>query len=451
VLAIALCILAFVACYLAGRHSLGRGLVMLFVFGYAYGILRANLPTTFSHFIFDAGLLGLYLSSGWQTTDAAAKRRSQPVLMWTVVLLVWPILIVVLPFQPLLVSLVGLRGNIFFIPLLLLGSRLKGKDLVELSVGLAILDLVALGFAGAEYFLGVPRFFPLSPVTQIMYASADVAGGFLRIPATFTSAHAFGGTIIGTIPFLIGLWTGGEKRIYRFLGLIAIPAALLGMLMSATRTNFVFGCAMVVFVIFATRMKVKQRIFFLIIIGALAVTAMSNVRFQRFKTLEDGDYISERVAGSVNRGFWEILVEYPMGNGLGGGGTSIPYFLEGQVRNPIGMENEYARILAEQGVIGLLLWLSLLGWFLFRGRLSLAGGPWATTRKLMWWLVAIDFGTAWIGNGLLTSIPGTVLLLIGMGWTVVAPEATQAQRSVAPNRERRPVQSSGRTYVPAVR
>src|SRR5260370_1261550 len=127
--AIALCVLAFIAFYLAGRRSLGAGLVMLLACGYFYGILRANLLTTFSHFIFDAGLLGLYLSPCWRIPDALEEKRSDPVKWWLLILMVWPVLIVLLPFQPLLVSLVGLRGNIYFIPLLLLCARLKGRDI----------------------------------------------------------------------------------------------------------------------------------------------------------------------------------------------------------------------------------------------------------------------------------------------------------------------------------
>jgi hypothetical protein len=86
------------------------------------------------------------------------------------------------------------------------------------------------------------------------------------------------------------------------------------------------------------------------------------------------------------------------------------------------MENEYARILGEQGVIGLFLWLCFLVWFYQRARIAFASGPWATTRRLTWCLVAIGFGTAWIGTGLLTSIPGTVMIMIGAGWTTVPPE-----------------------------
>src|SRR5579872_1042459 len=344
-----LCLLALGSCYWAGRKSLGKGLAALLFFGYLYGILRANLFGIFAYFIFDAGIIGLYLATLFRKLDAQEKKRSHAVFVWTALLVLWPALLVVLPFQPLLVSLVGLRGNVFFFPLALLGSRLKKKDLIELSVGLAVLNILALAFATAEYFQGVPRYFPPNAATRIIYASADVAGGFFRIPATFSSAHAFAGTMVNSLPFLIGLWINGPKKWQRLLGVLTIPAAMIGILMSATRLNFILGCAMIAFFVFTAKVKGKQRVVFLILVGALAATALTNVRFQRFKSLSDTEGVTERIAGSVNRGFFEILSDYPMGNGLGGGGTSIPYFLEGEVRNPIGMENEYARILGEQG------------------------------------------------------------------------------------------------------
>ncbi len=447
-LALGLCLFAFLASYLAGRRSLGKGLVAVLVFGYFYGIVRANLLTAYAHFIFDAAVLGLYLSQLWNSLDLKGNKRSRAVLLWTVLLIGWPVLLVAMPFQPLLVSLVGLRGNIYFVFLLLLGARLKGKDLVELSLGLAVLDLIALAFGIAEYVLGVPKFFPLSPVTMIMYSSRDVAGGFLRIPSVFSNAHAFGSMMVASVPYLIGLWTSRERGIYRFLAMIAIPAALIGMLLSATRTNFVVGCAMVGFVLFTTKMKAQHRFLFVLIIAAVGVVALRDVRLQRFKTLDDTDYVTDRIAGSVNRGFWEILVEYPMGNGLGGGGTSMPYFLEGQVKNPIGMENEYARILSEQGIIGLLLWLSFLIWFFRNYRTAFAQGCWMVPRRLVWCMTAFAFATAWIGTGTLTAIPGTFLLLLGMGWVLVPPEPIPA---LPRYRVPFPVESSAKAYVSAQR
>jgi hypothetical protein len=441
-LAFLICALAFGGCYWAGRRSLGQGLVTLLFFGYFYGILRANLFSMFSYFIFDAGMIGLYLACLFRTPAPEEKKRSRVILIWTLLLVLWPALLLLLPFQPILVSLVGLRGNMFFIPLLLLGSRLKKKDVMELSIGLAVLALIALGFATAEYFQGVPRYFPRSPVTRIIYASIDAGGGFFRIPAIFTSAHAFGGSMVDSMPFLIGLWINGPKKWQRVLGMLTVPAAMIGILMTATRLNFLLGCAMIAFFIFTTKVKNQHRVFFLFMIGLLAAVALTNVRFQRFKTLSDTEAVSDRLAGSVNRGFFEILSQYPMGNGLGGGGTSIPYFLEGEVRNPIGMENEYARILSEQGVIGLLLWLGFVGWFLLQARTAFAKGGWATTRRLTWGISAVTFSTAWIGTGALTSIPGTLLLMVGMGWTAI-PEA---QPEFWPVRRRAPAHPQFAAY-----
>jgi O-antigen ligase len=123
----------------------------------------------------------------------------------------------------------------------------------------------------------------------------------------------------------------------------------------------------------------------------------------------------------------------------------MPYFLQGQVRNPLSMENEYARILSEQGIFGLLIWLGLIVWFLLHIRSAFAKGPWATTRRLVWCLVVIGLATALIGLGLLTSIPGTVFLVMGMGWTSVreAGSGLDARRKSVPS-------SRTLAYAPAV-
>ncbi len=414
-IALALCILALVMTFWAGRRSLGQGLVALLAVGYFYGILRANLITTFSHFIFDAGLLGLYLSQDWLSSHARDAGRGT-IRMWTAILIIWPFFVLLMPFQPLLVSLVGLRGNIFFLPILILGTRLCDKDLRVLCVGLAVLNLVAAAFAWAEYFTSVPRFFPLSPVTAIIYSSGDVAGGFFRIPAIFSSAHAYGGSMVVSLPYLLGGWEHAETRRSRMLTLLGIAAAMIGVLMSATRQNFILGSVMVLAALITRRAKRSHLAIFLLLIAGVGWLAMTNARFQRFKTLSDTEGVTERIAGSVNRGFWEILLEYPMGNGLGGGGTSIPYFLEGDVKNPIGMENEYARILCEQGVVGLMLWIGFAFWFMSQASVAFAKTSWSGARRLLWCLAAFSLGTAWIGTGLLTAIPHTATLLLGMGW-----------------------------------
>lgn len=422
-LALALCGLALSLTYWAGKRSLGQGLVMLFAWGYFYGIIRANIPAAFSHFVFDAALIGFYASQSWTSADPSEFKRLRVLRIWTAALIGPPILLALIPFQPPLVALVGLRGSVFFLPLLLLGARLKEKELLELSLGLAVLNFIAAGFAVAEYASGLESFYPLSPVTLIIYQSADVAGGFYRIPAIFTNAHAYGGAMVASTPFLLGAWSCAKTRKFRLVALCGIVSALFGILASATRFNFITGVVMILSAIATGRMRLRQRAGIAILIAVAAGAALNNDRFQRFKSLSDTDMITERVQGSVNRGFLEILSEYPMGNGMGGGGTSIPYFLEGQVRHPVATENEYTRILCEQGIIGLLLWIAFVLWYVSRGRGAFSKGNWATSRRTLFGLSAFVLCTAWIGNGLLTTIPNTALTMLAIGWTSV-PLAT---------------------------
>jgi len=435
VTALAICIAALLITFWAGRRSLGTGLIALLAIGYFYGILRANLITTYSHFIFDASLLGLYCSQKWTSGTPSDLKRQEPMRLWVIVMIGWCLALMLLPFQPFMVTLVGFRGNVFFLPVLLLGTRLTDRDLSYLVGGLATLNVIALAFAGGEYFLGLPRFFPHSQVTEIMYSSMDVEGGFFRIPATFTAAHAYGGTMVGSLPYMIGGWERVQNNRFKFLALCGIVAALLGILMSATRQNFVVGAIMVLVAIWTRRGKsFKNVLALLVLLGIIGYVAATNSRFQRFKSLQDTESVTERIAGSVNRGFFEILAEYPMGNGLGGGGTSIPYFLQGSVKNPIGMENEYARVLSEQGIVGLLIFIGFVGYVFSRGPKAMAKGSWDTTRRMVWSLAAFSLGTAWIGLGLLTAIPQTAILLLGMGWTTTWKDSEAPVRAVAPSR-----------------
>src|SRR5215469_5519505 len=164
--AVALCVLAFAVTLWAGKRSLGFGIAALIVFGYFYGIIRANIPATFSHFLFDSSLLGLYLSQKWSAPVNSEALRSLKV--WISILFLWPCLLVLMPTQPLLVSLVGLRGSVFFLPMAWLGAKLRNHDLKVIAFSFAVLNLAALGFAAAEYFRGVPTFYPMNTVTVMI-------------------------------------------------------------------------------------------------------------------------------------------------------------------------------------------------------------------------------------------------------------------------------------------
>ena len=108
--------------------------------------------------------------------------------------------------------------------------------------------------------------------------------------------------------------------------------------------------------------------------GAIAVAigylVATSPRLQRFTTLQDTSYVQTRITGSVNEGFLQQAADYPLGNGLGGGGTSIPYFLQDRLVNQVVIENEYGRIMLELGIPGLCIWVA----FYFLG-LHARGSP----------------------------------------------------------------------------
>jgi hypothetical protein len=225
--------------------------------------------------------------------------------------------------------------------------------------------------------------------------------------------------MVTTLPLIFAAWNRLPRfRLRWFLLFIAMSGSLVGVLMGASRSHFLVAAVLILAAALAGNARPVERVAWFTAIVGLAILAMSNERFQRFQSLGDRDMVLERVGGSVNRTFLEILTEYPMGNGLGGGGTSIPYFLQGAVKIPIAMENEYARIVLEQGLIGFLLWISFIWWALGR-RTAFGQNPWSTGRKMAWFCCACYFGTGMIGIGLLTAIPQSLIFLLLIGWIAV--------------------------------
>ncbi|HEV7857238.1 MAG TPA: hypothetical protein VGO91_01175 [Pyrinomonadaceae bacterium] len=432
-----LCLLSFILCYLIGRRSLHGGLAVLFGVGYLYGIVRANLPETFSHFIFDAGVIGLYAAQLFRPLSLMQRERMKALRPWLEFLMIWPLLLFFLPIQDILIQFVGLRGNIFLLPFLLFGARLEPEAKYKLALWIAGLNVLALAFAGAEFFLGVERFFPYNEVTKLIYLSRDVSDHTaFRIPSTFVTAHAFGGTMIITMPFILGALVQKHKpSLHGQLLLCGLVASMIGVLLSAARLPFLVACVLIIVTTFSLRTKFGYATGWLLMLCAIGWMASSEQRLQRFMELRDTDMVAERISWSVNMTFFEIAARYPFGNGLGGGGTSIPYFLRDRIDSPVLMENEYARILLEQGILGLIIWVAFITWLLTR-RSDNRFDSWYVGRRLAWVACAASFGTGLIGTGLLTSVPHSCLLLLLAGWVAAEqPSSAEASASTEPRAE----------------
>lgn len=421
-----LCLISFALCYWAGRRSLVNGLVAVLAVGYLYGIVRANVPETYSHFIFDAGAVGLYAAQLFRKLSPLQESKVEPLRPWLEFLIGWPLLVFLIPIQDYLIQFVGLRGNIFLLPFIILGARLDAEERYRLALWLAGLNVLAFVVAGMEYFIGLEQFFPHNKVTELLYLSKDLVGHTAyRIPASFTNSHAYGGTMVVGLPLLLGALAQKRKTSLEtqllFLGL---ATALMGVLMSAARTHFLVVCILILVTTFSLRSRLGYAVGWLILLCSIGWVVSGEQRLQRFMELRNTESVAERLSWSVNMSFFEIAAQYPFGNGLGGGGTSIPYFLRDRIAHPVLMENEYARIMLEQGIAGLLIWILFILWLLTH-RKERRYDSWYLGRRLAWVSCAVYFLIGLTGTGLLTSIPQSCLFLLLIGWVGAKQPVTE--------------------------
>ena len=422
---------SFLGTLIASRRSLVAGIAAVCATGYAYGVIRANVPGLATHFLFDASVIALYLSqfvlARWNDRSPEAGRLG----LWVGVLVLWPALLVLMPGQDLLVQLVGLRGNVFLVLFLLLGARLRSADLQKLAIVLGVLNLLAFAFAVVQFIFGVEPFFPPGPLTELIYRSNDVGPqGQLRIPSSFPSAHAFAATMLISLPLLAGAMTLEKRRAVQFLLSASILCSILAIFLASTRLYVVMLAGLTAYLFFSGKVFQRYRTRFLLMVGVVALVVFSQERMQRFVSVFDVGLVTERVGWSINRSFLDLAARYPLGNGLGAGGTSVPHFLEDRIRDRVIMENEYARIMLEQGMGGLLLWVAFIVWLMVRSRPK-AGEPWELSRRMFRVLIGAQFAAGLIGIGLFTAIPQSALLFLFAGWIVMPQRAlrTEGMRS----------------------
>jgi hypothetical protein len=168
-------------------------------------------------------------------------------------------------------------------------------------------------------------------------------------------------------------------------------------------------------------LRLSPKVLFAIVTtGVLVgVVVASSPRLQRFTRLADLSGDAGRLHWSVNASFFQTVDRYPMGAGLGSAsGTSIPGFLQPLARQIPTLENQYAVILLEQGVFGLLLWVLFLVWITVRLPPWSEEAPVAT--RAAWATTLATFAGAVIGTGLFSAIPVVALLFIQVGWSTAA-------------------------------
>ena len=426
IIVFALPLLAFSAAFIFSRFSLGASLSALLTVGYFSGVIRGNFMSVFTTFMFDMAVLGVYLGVLFNQPEIVGRIRKLSILSWLIPLVLWPLVVATIPVNDIMIQMLAFRSTVWLLPLMLLGARISEKDLTLVARVLVALNLCALAGGLYCYFYGVTSLYPIrNAVTEIIYKSGDVKGGYLRIPSIFLSSAAYGGTMLASLPFIVNRLfhpqANGTEKLWMLAGL---GAACIGIAICASRAPAVAAVIILLMVWFFSGFSARVGIPILIGFTLFVILVLSNERFQRVTSIFEEDTLSRRLGGSVNRNFMELFFDYPFGAGMGSSvGTSIPYFLSNRAPKPIGLENEYSRILIDQGWIGLFLW----GMFLFWVHV-----PWPKLKHvrsnfkfgtLMIYAASITtWCTAVIGSGTLSAVPGSAMLLINMGIIVARRE-----------------------------
>lgn len=415
---------SFFAALIAGRQSAGLGMAIVIWVGGFYGIVRANFFDVVTHFMFDAAVMGFYLSRA--PFMFAQAKRQEDVRRWTLLLLLWPLTYFALGFffsQHPLIQLLGLRAAIWFVPFIFIGAQFTSNDIRTMAIALAGLNLVSFGFALAQYIFGVEMFFPRNSVTEIIYNSKDIAGfTAYRIPATFSSSAAYGGYLVASFPVIVANYSRrdlpfGEK----LLMLGGLLTAMIGVFLCGSRSPVVAFGAMFVVASFLLRHRVEVLAVLVLCSGLAVYQVLQNERLQRISTLVETESTLERISQSANLGILDVLAEYPFGVGLGGAvGTSIPSFLAQYSPIHVGAENEYARIALEQSVVGVMIWVGFVIW-ICRKRMYLGS---SLVLKLMLAFVCYSWLTAFLGTGTTVAIPQSPILFTYMGACAAAGRNT---------------------------
>ena len=403
--------------YRLARRSLVHGIVSVLTAGYLYGIVRANLPQFGTYFIFDGAVVGLYAAQITHITQPFHTLDGQRLKHWVVFLMIWPLALFFIPVQDPIVQLIGLRGNMFLLPFILIGARLSKEQIYEVGFYTSLLNVGALFFGTLEYVFGIEHFYPYNAVTEIIYRSNDVGSmDAFRIPAVFANAHTYAGMMVLSLPWLVGGWVQRHRKVWqKNVFLAGVLAAMLGVFMSAVRTHFVLLLILITVFTFSTRLRPVYRVGWIMILILVGYVVATHERMQRFTTLSNPDTVTSRIQASVNVSLIEAVQQFPFGNGLGGGGTSMPYFLLDRVDHPITVESEIGRIQLETGLIGMTAWVCFVFWIFTRPG-SRHGDPWFLSFRLAWFACIAFFIVGFIGIGLFTSIPATASFLMLLGW-----------------------------------
>ena len=342
------------------------------VIGFVHGWLKMKYRYTWVTFAYDvpmllALVLVLFQLKGEDKLFPDCKVSAS--LKW---LLGFAALYAVLPFGvPMLVSIASLRGWCFAPLMMLLGYHLV-RSVRQMEIFVFIVLLLGTGTAIYGCFFQsaaeVQAMMELDPELEFrlrntFYSTKSGVSEFRRF-STYVTAAVFGGTM-AICTTIAASWLMMPKAgwIQRIVLLGCGGMCAYAMLLTASRTSLVLTILGVVMGGVFRKGGVKLMIVPAGLLGLLLIGLVisGSSRLERFSTLLNLEEVLGRVRIVVSPAF-SLLVEYPLGGGLGRSGHGIPAVLLNQISrfDVRTTDGDIGRIISDMGICGLVVYVVML-------------------------------------------------------------------------------------------
>lgn len=364
-----------------------RSLAVVFLLVVIEGALRKWFLPQFSdllYFLKDLVLLGAYLRFFLLSNKPARlSLRSYYIKFFLFLSAVWCIF---QAFNPSLgspiVGLFGLRGYLFYVPLMwLIPNLFKTEEDLYRALRWYLLLVIPVGI------LGIVQFFsPVSSSLNIYAGGIDPTAGFsgtdrLRITGTFPYISGYAVYLSVCFAVLVPLLLRPQPRRWRWVGIAAMALTVANSLMTGSRGVVLFEGLFIASFIFLLWLRKPvqiqghiRRFILPVLISTIVLMRWLRPAFDAFASRStSADNLVDRVANSFT------VLPYFQLKGMDGYGVGATHQATSVLRSvlglssgetiPIGFESEIGRIALELGPFGFLLWYGLrlvLLWALFR-------------------------------------------------------------------------------------
>lgn len=316
------------------------------------------------------------------------------------------------------------------------------REFTQLFVFVVALEVIGSFWAMKQIHVGVSA----TENRWLMAGAANthVLFGKLRAFSYFSDAAQFGASQIH-MAFMCFIYALAlKKRWQTVLMVLAGVLCFYGFILTGSRGPLVIPVVAGFFFLILskqTKLFVAGLTVGVLLFSFLKFTSIgqSNYNIARLRTaLNPTEDASFQVRKDREKRVAQYLADKPIGGGIGSAGFWGKRFKPGSFLAEIGTDGHYTRIWMETGVIGLLLYLFILGWISLRALLIAFRLKNRSLRFMVsaWAASFVGLCVASYTNGLLVQMPTGALVYCGLAFVWLAPKwDAQIENETRPNSE----------------